>query len=224
MASPDPRLYVDPADNEFTTSSPLGTEFTVTIKTADWVNPVFSYQLKLYFNNTLLNATFADIPTGHWLTPTVRPTNFFIADLTVDNEAGFVSFAGALLNPEQGKTGGGTIATITFQIMAVPPSGENFTSALEFRNVKIVDPTATAYPADQYQIVNGVYVYSAVAPPITGGDLNADGKVDIQDVAIWGLAFGSTPTSSRWNPIADMNGDNEINIVDAVLICQNWTI
>jgi len=54
------------------------------------------------------------------------------------------------------------------------------------------------------------------------GDLNTDGKVDIQDVAIAANAFGSSPSHPRWNPIADLNNDSIVNILDVVLIAKNF--
>jgi hypothetical protein len=49
-------------------------------------------------------------------------------------------------------------------------------------------------------------------------DLNADGKVNIVDIAIAAIAFDSTPTSPTWNPAADINKDNLVNIIDLALI------
>jgi hypothetical protein len=54
------------------------------------------------------------------------------------------------------------------------------------------------------------------------GDLNFDGRVDILDIAIAGIAFGSTPTSPRWNAAADINEDNKVNIIDLTLIAINF--
>jgi hypothetical protein len=46
------------------------------------------------------------------------------------------------------------------------------------------------------------------------GDLDRDCRVDIVDVATVAFAFGSTPSSSNWNPYADLNNDGTVNIVD----------
>jgi len=54
------------------------------------------------------------------------------------------------------------------------------------------------------------------------GDLNGDGKVDMRDLSIVALAFGSYPRDPRWNPIADVNKDNKINMKDMVIICKNF--
>jgi PKD repeat protein len=49
-------------------------------------------------------------------------------------------------------------------------------------------------------------------------DLNEDGVVDIQDLTIFGLAFGSYPGDERWDARADLVKDETINIQDGVLI------
>jgi parallel beta-helix repeat protein len=54
------------------------------------------------------------------------------------------------------------------------------------------------------------------------GDLTRDGKVDIRDIAVAASALGSYVGHPRWNPIADMNDDNRVNIVDLCLIAKNF--
>jgi len=54
------------------------------------------------------------------------------------------------------------------------------------------------------------------------GDINMDGKVNIIDMMTAGLAFGSYPEHSRWNPTADENEDGKINILDLILIARNF--
>jgi len=54
------------------------------------------------------------------------------------------------------------------------------------------------------------------------GDINVDGKVDMRDLSIVALAFGSYLGDSRWNQEADINGDNKINMKDLVIICKNF--
>jgi len=53
-------------------------------------------------------------------------------------------------------------------------------------------------------------------------DLNGDGKVNIEDLAIWGAAFGSTQEHPRWNAIADINEDGKIDLIDGVLIAKEF--
>lgn len=52
------------------------------------------------------------------------------------------------------------------------------------------------------------------------GDLNNDGKVDMQDIGIAAKAFGSGPDDFRWNPNADINGDGKIDLKDIGLIAR----
>lgn len=49
------------------------------------------------------------------------------------------------------------------------------------------------------------------------GDIDANGVVDIYDIAAISLAYGSTPESSRWNPYVDLDGTYSIDIYDVAL-------
>jgi len=373
-----PRIYVDPAENVFyTDTTSVGATFTVSVKAADWVAPgVFSYQFTFQYDKTMLEATFAEIPAGHWLTPTIKPGNIFVVDSgTPDTAQGTVSFSVTLLSPEEGKTGAGTIATITLKIIAAPQTGKSFTSSLGFKEVIMVNPDAAEIPKANYDVVPAKFEYSTPPPPWyikvepslvtasaigdrvtvdvklydakaegkitgvqfrllypgilmtkedmisegafmktfgdtfflaivepdsqghpsviavqmllpndTGGyqrvvegsgtlvtitfelievptqlttfpltltdviivdsdsnpvpyrrlengaimapakveDLNSDGKVDILDMAIFAVAFGSNPASPRWNPKADINHDGKVNILDGVMVAKSF--
>jgi hypothetical protein len=63
------------------------------------------------------------------------------------------------------------------------------------------------------------------------GDINNDCIVDIQDIVIVALAFGSEPIDNpatpwneakNWNPVTDLNGDNLVDIVDLVIVGINF--
>jgi len=54
------------------------------------------------------------------------------------------------------------------------------------------------------------------------GDVNKDGSVDILDIVIVVLAFGSTSVDPNWNPAADVNGDGVINIFDLVAVAIDF--
>jgi hypothetical protein len=87
----------------------------------------------------------------------------------------------------------------------------------------------------------GNYTISAYAIPLTNetnpptsnftggkvtvtivGDVNGDFKVDMKDIALVARAFGSTPSSSNWNPNADINGDGMVNMRDIALAARNF--
>jgi len=58
--------------------------------------------------------------------------------------------------------------------------------------------------------------------PYGFGDLNDDEVVNILDLGIFGKAYGSYPGHARWNPVADLDGNGVINILDGVTIAKNF--
>ena len=74
------------------------------------------------------------------------------------------------------------------------------------------------------------YPWSDAQYPIMG-DINSDCIVNIVDIVIVALAFGSaaeddpeTPWNEtrNWNPEADLNGDGIVDIVDLVIVGVNF--
>lgn len=213
-----PRVYVDPEYNRFykpTTS--VGGTFNVSVKAASWVPPgVFGYQLRLFYNNTLLEPIAAWFPPDCWIEP--GPIIDGPSYPVVNHQQGFISVAVTLLAPEAGRTGGGTLFTTTFKIDQAPVSGERVSCLLELRDVVMVDPDAEEISAEKYVVSNGEYRFSGRE------DLNLDGKVNILDVAIWAAAFHTKPGDTKWNSKADLNDDQEINIIDMTYIAKAWTL
>jgi hypothetical protein len=54
------------------------------------------------------------------------------------------------------------------------------------------------------------------------GDLNNDDKVNILDIVVVALAYGSLPGGFKWNFIADTNNDGAVNILDIVKVAINF--
>lgn len=54
------------------------------------------------------------------------------------------------------------------------------------------------------------------------GDVNGDGKVDIRDIALAALAYGSFTGYPNYNPKADLNQDGTIDIRDLAIIAKNF--
>lgn len=113
----------------------LGEEVTVNVTVTDMPAPgLYSYELKLRYNNTLLNATAASIPTDHMLKPSLSPSNIFIViPGEINQTGGIVSFAVTMLGTEPGKLGSGRLVTVTFEGLAMG------NSTFELYDVILVD-------------------------------------------------------------------------------------
>jgi len=94
---------------------------------------------------------------------------------------------------------------------------------------------------DTHDLAKGNYTLWAYAEPVvnetetsdntytdgvvtisTQGDINADGIIDIFDITIVALAFGSEPGDPNWNPIADINSDGIVDIFDIVVVALHF--
>ena len=53
-------------------------------------------------------------------------------------------------------------------------------------------------------------------------DINQDGTVDISDIFIVAIAFGSTPGSPCWNPQADINLDMRVDMKDITMVAIHF--
>lgn len=84
--------------------------------------------------------------------------------------------------------------------------------------------SAIAYTAISYAGTQATAGGSAsfVAHAKVGGDVNGDGDVNIFDVGLVLGAYGSTPSSPRWNPNADFNNDGSIGIDDVSIVLANF--
>jgi hypothetical protein len=67
--------------------------------------------------------------------------------------------------------------------------------------------------------VNGQYSYSGST---LIGDVNADGKVDMRDIALLVMLFNTRPSSTNWNPNADINSDGVINMRDIAIAVMHF--
>jgi hypothetical protein len=53
-------------------------------------------------------------------------------------------------------------------------------------------------------------------------DVNGDGKVDTQDLAVVAEAFGSCLGKPKWDVKADVNGDGKVDIADLGVIAAHF--
>jgi hypothetical protein len=102
----------------------VGQTVTVDINITGVTN-LYAYEIKVYFLNSIMNCTDSVRPGGHFLEP-VNPGSEFIPKWTIDNAFnathGEVWMSYTLLSPETGRTGGGSLVTLTFNGTAVGTS------------------------------------------------------------------------------------------------------
>lgn len=128
-------IYVDPLEI-IDLALTEGKTFDINVSISDVGEPgLYAYQFKLYYDNTILEATAVVLPDGHFLTPAPDEDPIFVTELKVYHEEGYVSAAltsmGDVLEP---KIGSGTLVTITFNVTSIGGC------TLETSDIILVDP------------------------------------------------------------------------------------
>lgn len=211
-------IYMAPQSSIFFSSiTPLYYKFNVTVWVKD-VSDLYAWQVTTYFNSTMLNATRAWRPT--WDSEYV-----FFGKTTVTPPIGvgddYIGVNDVLLGAQQPRFNGtGKLCIFELQIVKEPPEGGELSSILDINKdapfeTLLLDSDLNDIPVVK---INGYYRFVFSSPV----DLNADGKIDIKDIAITSSAFGSFPGHPRWNPICDLNNDNRVDIRDIALIAKNF--
>ena len=81
---------------------------------------------------------------------------------------------------------------------------------------------ADAVP-DEINTTDNVLVYFDNVISLTiSGDFNGDFKVGPADFALLSAAYGSTPTSPKWNPNCDVNDDNKVGPADFAQLSAHY--
>ncbi len=108
-----------------TINTPVGTVFTVDLNISD-VADLFAYEIKIWYLNAVINATNVARPSGHFLEPQFDPSNYFVPRWEIKNNYnathGRIWLAFTLLAPENGRTGVGILARLTFKGLATGSS------------------------------------------------------------------------------------------------------
>ena len=122
----------------------IGETFTITVNITNVEDPgVYSYQVKLNYSATLLNATEATYPSGHFM----EGLYTFLIPIVIDREEGTVLFGASILGEEPGKTGSGVLATIQFNGTGVGDA------TLEIGDVILLNPDGVEI---EYTVNDGV--------------------------------------------------------------------
>ena len=165
-----------------------GMQLTLSINIADGEN-VAGYQATVEFDSTALR--YVESTNGDFLPAGA----FFVTPVVSGNR---VALAATSLSGES--RGDGTLATVTFEVVAVKAS------SVSLADVVLSDSAGAGL---RPQVENG----EVVKPPQVKGDVNGDGVVNIQDLVLVAGALGQTGQND-----ADVNGDGVVNIQDLVLV------
>jgi predicted nuclease with TOPRIM domain len=155
-------VYVNPQYN----SARVNHIFSINITVANVSSPgLWAYELRLYYNNSLIEPISAHIPEDHFLKPTLSPSNILIIDNGKINQTeGTVSFAVSLMGSEPGKTGSGTLANITFVVITSGKSNLTIGGYIT-PEPKFVDGNGDAIPSCSYTINHGLVECLPPPPP-----------------------------------------------------------
>ncbi len=150
---------------------------------------VAGYQATVQFDTTALR--YVSGANGDYL-----PAGAFFVEPKV--EGNLVKLNAASLAGES--NGDGTLATLTFEVIAVKAS------TLTLFDVLLTDNTgSTSVPNVETAEITG--------PTGLKGDVNGDGTVNIADLVLVASNLGETGQNA-----ADVNGDGQVNIADLVLV------
>jgi hypothetical protein len=121
--------------------------------------------------------------------------------------------------------------TETFQLNVVAASASTTipigspsltVAAGTYQNTLFSWDISSARPA-KYNLTASIPLFSStlssgVVRLVPPGDVNMDGKVDIIDAALLAAAYGSTPGSPNWNPLADLDNNGRVDLLDAAIL------
>jgi hypothetical protein len=186
--------------------------FQVNVTVQDIVN-LYEFEFYLYYNTTLLDVQ--SIVLGPFL-KTPNTVYLTIINDRYNSTHGLVALGARSLFPAPSANGTGVLAIITFKtIFASIWPEPDLTCTLSLRSTKLVSSGGLNVPHDR---IDGLYSYKPVI-----GDLDCNGTVDLDDLYIIALAFGSTPEDKKhWNIHADLNRDGIINVLDLIVVAGNY--
>jgi len=196
-------------------------EVNVTINDLDAYWDMAGFDITLHYNTTMLDVVNVE------LGPFALNYNLTFQVIKEVNDAeGYIQMAYiwdiAHLLPEERPTpsGSGVLFTITFKVTA---EGEDH---LSFGDVALATfPNATKWCTETSMPIEHTTEDGIVRTMFPWKeDVNADGKINIQDVVAAATAYASRPGDPNWNPYADLNQDGVITIYDLVSITRIYGI
>ena len=144
-----PPSIVDP-------SLSIGQEFIVNVTVEDVVD-LYTWQVQVFFDPSIINCTNAWIPAG-------SPFDFAVdSPIVIDPTEGWVSLGSSKLGEVPGTSGNGTLASIQFKVMGVGSSGIDFSTPYGTQTF-LLNSALSLIPAEIY---NGYFNNWTPPPPAT---------------------------------------------------------
>ena len=188
-----------------TPETPATTDAAVSISPASVVSPAVGEQLEVHLNITGGEDVRGYQATVQFDTTTLRHVESSNGDYLPDGalfispavDGNLVKLTATALIGES--SGAGTLATLTFEVVAVKAS------TLTLSNVLLVNNTGeSSHP----RVEDG-----HITVPSLNADVNGDGSVDLQDLAIVQSHLGQTGQNE-----ADVNGDGIVDVADLAFV------
>ncbi len=201
------KLLLDPP-NIVDGASTAGSNLTLTLAVTDVID-LFAYEVQIYYNNTVLNATQATRPVGNLLELRINQGNQFIPKWEIKNDFnathGRIWLSLTLLSPEIARSGSGSLARITFQILSIGDT------AIKLEETKLADKSANAIT---HEIQDSYFSNDAppALPPL------------IHDVAVLDIMPASSQTyigDILEVTVAVLNKGNANESLSVILYCNN---
>lgn len=234
LASPETTVHVDPA--EITVK--VCQNFTIDVNIQD-VSGLQGCDFVLSYDTTILDAV--KVEEGSFM---ASFGSTIVAYKEIDDcyktSVGRVWFA-LIIWEDAFADGSGTLATITFHATAPGESVLDLHSILPLKPDEAKLCTCGPEPIPNTAVDGYVIVSSDAcdppddppdppdpcadppsADPLPNPDPNGDGIVNVKDLRIVAMAYGTSTGEVRFDASADLNRDDSVNIVDLYIIVQDF--
>lgn len=230
FASPETTVYVDP--EEITVK--LCQDFTINVNIQD-VSGLQGFDFCLSYDTTILDAL--EVEEGPFMA-SFGSTIVAYKEIADNYKpcVGRVWFAVAVLG-DAFADGSGTLATITFNATAPGESVLDLHSIFPLKPDEVKLCTCGPEPIPNTAVDGYVIVSSDVCDPPDdppadppdppddpppNPDLNGDGIVNVKDLVIVAMAYGTSTGEARFDANADLNQDGSVNVADLYIIGQDF--
>ena len=120
----------------------------------------------------------------------------------------------------------GILGTIGTQEVTMLAPGRNVTLTFNWNTTDVqscanytIKAEASVVPGES-DIADNIYTDGTVKVKLLG-DINEDGVIDVEDLVIVAVAWGSYPGHERWNPRTDLNRDYFVDVEDLAIVGRN---